>query len=532
MNRRDFFWSFGASAGAFGATFDRRSDVIADVISSGRLADDRDFDPTERSLVELVRAQATGESTAESLTQRYLQRIGVLDRAGPRLGAVLALNPNALTIARSLDVERQAGQLRGPLHGIPLLLKDNIETLDPLATTAGALALAAARHSEDAPAVARLRAAGAIVLGKANLSEWANVRSPRSISGWSALGGQTRNAYDGQRNPSGSSSGSAVGVAASLCAAAIGTETDASILAPASINGTVGMKPTTGLVSNAGVVPISKRQDTMGPLTRTVADAALLLSVMAQRSLNWDGATPTLERFPPGFRFGVLPPASSAHPEVVRQSQDWFILLQREGAVPVDIEPPREWRTMQDLELEVVLYEFKASIDAYLAGIKVGSQARSLTDLIEFNIRHGREEMPFFGQELLEQAAALGPLTTSAYRESLRHLLHIADVAGLAAIFSRYKVDVLVAAGNGPAELIDQVWGDRYETSGGWPLMASAAAVAGYPSLTVPAGFVFGLPVGIAFVAPRFRDGMLLRVGQIFERAMAARRPPNYSIGS
>jgi amidase len=397
-------------------------------------------------------------------------------------------------------------------------------------TTAGSLALANVRHAEDAPAVARLRAAGAIVLGKANLTEWANVRSPHSVSGWSAIGGQTRNAYDTKRNPSGSSSGSAVGTAASLCAAALGTETDASVLAPASINGIVGMKPTAGLVSNVGVVPISQRQDTIGPLARSVTDAALLLSVMAQPSVTWDTATPVRGSFPSGLRIGVLPPASSAHPEVIRQSQDWFRLLQHEGAELVDIQPPNEWEAMPEQELEVLLFECKASIDGYLARLEGNPEVGSLADLIAFNVRHAREEMPFFGQEYLEQAEALGPLSTTVYREALHHLLYIADDAGLAAIFSRHKVDVLAAAGNGPAELIDQVWGDRYEASGGWPSMASAAAVAGYPSLTVPAGFVAGLPVGIAFVAPRFRDGMLLRVGRTFERAMGARRPPRYDI--
>lgn len=512
--------------------FDSGSASLVDPISSGQPAQARDFDPTERSLAELAAAQARGDATAESLVQSYLKRIADLDRSGPRLGAVLALNPDVLSIARSLDAERRQGKLRGPLHGMPLLLKDNIESLDPPPTTAGSLALATARHIEDAPVIARLRAAGAIVLGKANLTEWANVRSPHSISGWSAIGGQTHNAYDVRRDPSGSSSGSAVGTAASLCAAAIGTETDASILAPASINGVVGMKPTAGLVSNLGVVPISHRQDTVGPLARGVADAALLLSVMARPSMRWDAAMPLEDGFPSRFRVGVLPPAPSAHPEVIKQSQDWFKLLQHEGAELVDVPPPIAWEEMPAMELEVLLFECKASINEYLARLAGASPVRSLADLIAFNMRHASEEMPFFGQEYLEQAQALGPLTSAAYRDGLRNLLHASDAAGLASIFARLKVDVLAAAGNGPAELIDPVWGDRYETSGGWPAMASAAAVAGYPSLTVPAGFVASLPVGIAFVAPRFRDGMLLRVGRTFERAMTARRPPRFAGGS
>jgi amidase len=496
----------------------------------GVATDVPNFDPSECSLQELACAQADGRTTAVELTHSYLRRIATLDRDGPRLGAVLAVNPDALAAAQGLDAERYAGKLRGPLHGIPLLLKDNIETLDPLPTTAGSLALEAARHRTDAPVAARLRAAGAIVLGKANLTEWANCRSPHSISGWSAVGGQTRNAYDGSRNPSGSSSGPAVAAAANLCAASIGTETDGSLLAPASINGIVGIKPTAGLVSSQGVVPISPRQDTAGPMARSVADVALLLSVMAQPSAQWDRATTPLGDIPKGLRIGVLPPPASAHPEAVRDSQGWFKALAQEGAVLVDVEPPKAWSTMPDEELDVLLYEIKAALNNYLAGFNGSLAVRTLADLIEFNTRHAAEEMPFFGQEYFEQAETRGPLSTLAYRKKLRHLLHVTDEAGLSALFAKHRVDVLVAAGNGPAELIDRVWGDRYESSGGWPPMASAAAVAGYPSLTVPAGFVSGLPVGIAFVGRRFRDGLLLQIGRMFERTIAARRPPHFEV--
>jgi amidase len=525
MNRREFVEAVGAlalAAGSGAASAGKLSSGLTDEPRPGR---GEDFDPVERAIAELSRAQADGHASAESLTQHYLQRIDRYDRQGPRLGAVLAVNPDALAAARSLDTARRAGKVLGPLHGIPILIKDNIETRDPLPTTAGSLALAGARHSEDAPVAARLRAAGAVVLGKANLSEWANFRSSRSVSGWSAVGGQTRCPYDPTRNPSGSSAGPAAGTAANLCAAAVGSETDGSVLAPASINGLVGVKPTVGLVSGVGVVPITTRQDTTGPMTRTVADAALLLSVMADPAVRWDGVG-ALESLPAGLRLGVLPPPASTHPQVLRESQDWFKLLQKEGFTLVDVPSPPGWPTLLDDEFEVLLYDFKADLNAYLARFNGTLPVRTLADLIEFNNQHAAEEMPFFGQELFEQSQACGPRSSPAYRKALHHITEVADTSGLAAIFARYKVDALVASGNGPAELIDHVWGDHYENSGGWPPMCSAAAVAGYPSLTVPAGFVDALPVGIHFVAPRLRDGLLLRIGRRFERARNARQPP------
>ena len=512
MNRREFVEAIGSTA------------LLAahDVASAAPAAE---FDPVEKSIAELSRAQAKRQASAESLTQNYLHRIERYDRKGPRLGAVLAVNPQALAAARALDAERRGGKLRGPLHGIPLLIKDNVETLDPLPTTAGSLALAGARHTEDAPVAAQLRAAGAVIIGKANLSEWANFRSSRSVSGWSGVGGQTRCPYDPSRNPSGSSAGPAAGAAANLCAAAVGSETDGSILAPASINGLVGLKPTVGLVSGIGVVPITTRQDTTGPMTRTVADAALLASVMAQPGVRWDGIA-ALESAPKGLRLGVLAPPASTHPEVLRQLQDWLKLLEGTGVTLVAVTAPPAWSTLLEDEFEVLLYDFKADLNAYLARFNGSQPVRTLADVIEFNRQHADTEMPFFGQELFEQAQAKGPRTEAAYQKALRHIQEVADTGGLAAVFAKYRVDALVASGNGPAELIDHVWGDRYENSGGWPPMCSAAAVAGYPSLTVPAGFVAGLPVGIHFVAPRWRDGRLLQIGRAFERARNARRPP------
>jgi amidase len=522
MNRRDFVETIGAVALAAGSGVAGAGAPTTTQPGSVRGAA---FDPTEKSIAELSRAQEQGSASAESLTHSYLERIERFDRQGPKLGAVLALNPDVLGAARALDAERRAGKLRGPLHGIPLLIKDNIETRDPLPTTAGSLALASARHAEDAPMAARLRSAGALVIGKANLSEWANFRSSRSVSGWSAVGGQTRCPYDPTRNPSGSSAGPAVGTAANLCAAAIGSETDGSILAPASLNGLVGLKPTVGLVSGVGVVPITTRQDTTGPMTRTVADAALLLSVMAEPTVRWDGIG-ALESAPPGLRVGVLPSPDSTHPQVLQQAQDWFKLLAREGFTLIEVPSPAGWSSLLEEEFEVLLYDFKADLNAYLARFNGSLPVRTLADLIKFNNQHAAAEMPFFGQDLFVQAQARGPRTTPAYEKALHHILDVADTSGLASVFAKYRLDALVASGNGPAELIDHVWGDRYENSGGWPPMCSAAAVAGYPSLTVPAGFVAGLPVGIHFVAPRWRDGLLLQLGRTFERARNARQPP------
>jgi amidase len=528
MNRRKFFSGLGAAAVAAGAIPRPGEAASPGAASAGEEAahPTASFDPLERSIAELQHAQARSAASAESLTAAYLRRIERLNRKGPQLGAVLAVNPQALASARQLDRERAQGKLRGPLHGIPILLKDNIETRDPLPTTAGSLALVGARHAQDSPMAGRLRAAGAVILGKANLSEWANFRSTRSCSGWSGVGGQTRCPYDPTRNPSGSSAGPASAASANLCAAAVGTETDGSVLAPASINGLVGMKPTVGLVSSQGIVPISSRQDTAGPMTRTVADAAVMFAVMAQPRPDWGGIRLPLQPAPRGLRLGLMRPPASTHPLVAAESQRWFELLRREGFTLVEVPTPRPWPALWDLELEVLLYDFKADLNAYLARLDGTVAVHTLADLIAFNRVHAAAEMPYFGQELFEQSQARGPRTSPAYRKALRRLLSAADEHGLAAIFARHRVDALVASGNGPAELIDHVWGDRYENSGGWPPMCSAAAIAGYPSLTVPAGMVDGLPVGIHFVAPRLADEQLLRIGLRFETAMQGRRPP------
>jgi len=488
------------------------------------------FDPVEQPIASLQRALAGGAVTAEALTAAYLARIARFDQHGPGYRSVLALNPQALAAARQLDAERRAGRLRGPLHGIPLIVKDNIETADPMATTAGSVALARSMRPADAPLVARLRAAGAIVLGKANLSEWANFRSTRSSSGWSGLGGQTRNAYAPDRNPSGSSAGSAVAAAASFCAAAIGSETNGSILSPSSLNGLVGLKPTAGLVSARGVVPISPRQDTAGPMCRTAADAALVAGVIAERPLGFGAHGTDLEAFRlRGVKIGAMPVAKSAHPQTGRWYAEARAALAHEGAVITELKAPAAFDEGDDAELEALLFEFKAAINAYLATLDPAQvDCRTLADLIAFNRAHADEELIVFGQELFEMAEAHGPLTEPAYQKAVATLQRTADSEGLATLLGPQGVEILIAPSNGPAERLDEVWGDRRDT--GFAEIASAAAIAGYPSLTMPAGALTGLPVGITLVGNRNQDGLLLQVARAYERATNARLPPRLVI--
>jgi amidase len=517
MDRRDFIRTAGALS-------------LTASAGNSSLAAERAFDPTEQSIASLQRALGSGAVTSETLTAAYLARIARFDHHGPEHRSVLALNPDAQSAARALDAERKAKRLRGPLHGIPIIVKDNIETRDPMATTAGSWALARSRRPADAPLVGRLRAAGAIVLAKANLSEWANFRSTRSNSGWSGMGGQTRNAYARDRNPSGSSAGSAVAAAASFCAAAVGTETNGSILSPSSLNGLVGLKPTVGLVSGTGVVPISPRQDTAGPMCRTVADAAVLAAAMAERPLGFGAHGSDLEAFRlRGVRIGAMPVPTAAHPDTVRLFADARAAFEHEGAVILDLKSPAAFDELEAPEIEALLYEFKAAINTYLATLDPSQvDVKSLADLIAFNRAHADDELVIFGQELFEMAEAHGPLTGAAYQKAVATLQRAADTEGLAALLGQQGVDVLLAPSNGPAELIDHVWGDR--RGGGWSPIAGAAAIAGYPSLTVPAGLAAGLPVGITLVGNRNQDGLLLQVALRFERASNARVPPHLSL--
>ena len=486
----------------------------------------------EEATVEGLQAGlAGGRWTGVDLVRRYQARIRALDQAGPKLNAVIELNPEALAIAKVLDAERKAGKLRGPLHGIPVLIKDNIESADGMKTTAGSLSLAdAPPPREDAFIVKKLRDAGAVILGKTNLSEWANLRSTRSSSGWSGRGGQTRNPYALDRSPSGSSSGSGVAVAASLCAVAVGTETDGSVVSPANANGLVGLKPTVGLVSRSGIIPISHTQDTAGPMTRTVCDAAILLSVLAGTDPR-DPATREADarreadytRFLAkdglkGARLGVVKNHLGVHAHVDAVIRPALEVLTAQGATLVEVE--LKSAAYDDAEFEVLLYEFKADLNAYLAGR--GGSVKDLAGLMVFNEAHRAEEMPFFGQELLQQAQAKGPLTDPAYLKALETCAQARrDILGL---LDKHQVQALVAPTGGPAWLIDHLNGDGSSLS-----FSSPAAVAGCPHITVPAGFAFGMPVGLSFVGGPWQEGTLLKLAYGFEQATRARRAPRFA---
>lgn len=490
----------------------------------------RDF--VEHDVTALQEAMQQGELSSRQLVQYYLDRIDALDRAGPELRAVIEVNPDALAIADALDDERAASGPRSPLHGIPLLLKANIDTGDRMATSAGSLALAAHRAPDDAFLVARLRDAGAVILGKANLSEWANFRSTNSTSGWSSVGGQVRNPYQLRRNPCGSSSGSAVAVSANLVALAVGTETDGSVICPAAINGIVGVKPTLGLVSRDGIIPIAHSQDTAGPMARTVRDAAILLSAMsvmdpadpaaAERAATVTDYARDLDADAlRGKRIGILRSHSGAGNDarIEQILADSVALLEDAGAVIVD---PVEIATegLRDAEYEVLLYEFKADLNDYLESS--GAPLQSLQAIIEFNTANAERAMPIFGQEIMELAQQKGPLTDPAYREALATSKRIAQ-EGIDTALREHRLDALLAPSNGPAWLTDPVLGDHFSVGS-----SSFAAVSGYASVTVPAGFVSGLPVGVSFIGGPFSEAPLLDIAYAFEQVSRIRRPPAF----
>ena len=493
----------------------------------------------ELTLAEIAAAFANGRLTSRRLTRFYLERIGALDRNGPKLGAVLETNPQALDIAADLDRERRTHGVRGPLHGVPVLIKDNVETQDRMMTTAGSLALEGWYAPKDAPLVARLRAAGAVILGKTNLSEWANFRSTHSVSGWSGRGGQTRNPYALDRTPSGSSSGSAVAVAANLCAIAIGTETDGSIVSPASINGIVGLKPTVGLVSRSGVVPLSHSQDTAGPLARTVRDAALLLGVIAGLDAEDPASVAVGERFASGYERFIDPDGlRGARLGIARRFfadsaplnaflNDCVATLERAGAVLVDPADLPVHGTEVAAEQEVLLYEFKAGLNAYLERLPGSMAVRSLPELIRFNETHAGRELKLFDQELLRQAQAKGNLDEAAYRAARDTCLTATRDEGIDAVLSEHRLDAIVTLTSGPAWLIDSVNGDS-DTGG----CSSPAAVAGYPHITVPAGLYRGLPVGLSFFGAAFSESKLIRLASGFEHAADARVAPQFAARS
>lgn len=480
-----------------------------------------DVEPTELSITALQELFAKGFSS-EAIVAGYLARI---EREDALFRSVIAVNPRAIETARVLDLERRTGRSRGALHGVPILLKDNIESIDPMPTTAGSLALARSQATRDADLVVRLRAAGAVILGKTNLSEWANFRSTRSMSGWSAVGGQTGNAYDPKRNPSGSSSGSATAAARSFCAVAIGTETDGSILSPAALNGIVGFKPTQTRVSGRGVIPLSPRQDVAGPMGRNVADVAAVATILFDQPFDVAPVLTARAAVLKGRRIGWWPGSPNLRPDVLAQCNMIRDLLIANGVELVDLSLPAGLQQFGAAEFLALLYEFKQSIDAYLGDLAPARrEARSLAELIDFNRREAAREMPFFGQEIFEQSVACGPLTEPKYLEAVQSLQQSVDVDGLATLFTQSTLDLIVSPGSGPAELIDPIWGNRRDTGGS--SLGSAAAVAGYPSLSLPIGLVRGMPVGLTLVARRNDDTQLLHLAAAIEKAANRRIPP------
>lgn len=490
------------------------------------------FELEELTISELQDGMKSGKFTARSLVRKYLDRIDDVDKNGPALNSVIEINPDAISIAESLDRERKEKGARGPLHGIPILIKDNIDTADRMMTTAGSLALVGSRPAQDAFVAKRLREAGAVILGKTNLSEWANFRSSHSSSGWSARGGQTRNAYEVDRNPCGSSSGSGSAAAANLCAAAIGTETDGSVVCPSSANSLVGIKPTVGLVSRSGIIPISHSQDTAGPMARTVTDAAILLDALTGHDANdkptRDSLRITFEGYTKpdglkGARLGIARKYFGFNDRVDKLMNARIEDMKTLGAVIVDPADIPTSGKFDDSELEVLLYEFKADLNAYLGRLGSSSPVHSLKEVIEFNEKNRDREMPYFGQELFIKAQAKGPLTEKKYLQALakNHLLSRAQ--GIDFIMRKHRLDALVAPTGGPAWPTDWINGDHF--SGGY---SSASAVAGYPHITVPAGYVFGLPVGISFFGGAWSEAKLIKYAYAFEQATKARQAPRF----
>lgn len=489
----------------------------------------------EATIGELQAAMTAGRETSEGIVGAYLARIDALDRRGPELRAVIVVNPDALAIARALDVERRTKGPRGPLHGIPILLKDNIDTGDRMPTTAGSLALEGLTRERDAFIAERLRAAGAVLLGKTNLSEWANIRSTKSSSGWSAVGGQAKNPYILDRSPCGSSSGTGVAIAASYAAAGVGTETDGSITCPSAVNGIVGIKPTVGLASRSGIVPISHTQDTPGPMARTVTDAAILLGAMsgsdprdaATAPSDAKGAkdyTPHLKKDAlRGARIGVARHLGGYLPAVDAVFEASLAELVRQGAVLVDPVEIPNLKEIEKHELDVLLYELKADLDVYLGALPKTARVHSLADVIAFNDAHRDREMPFFEQELFRTAQAKGPLTDPAYLTALSACRTSSREKGIDALMDEKKLDAIVAPSFSPAWSIDLVCGDHFVGGSSGP-----AAVAGYPAITVPAGFVHGLPVGISLFGRAWSEPALIGYGYAFEQGTLARRPPRF----
>jgi amidase len=499
------------------------------------LAEIKPFELDEITISDLQDGMKSGKFTARSLVEKYSARIAEIDKQGPAINSILELNPDALSIADALDQERKTKGPRGPMHGVPVLIKDNIDTADRMMTTAGSLALVGSKPLQDSYVAQKLRSAGAVILGKTNLSEWANIRSSHSTSGWSGRGGLTKNPYALDRNPCGSSSGTGAGISANLCAVGIGTETDGSIVCPSSSNGLAGIKPTVGLVSRGGIIPISHSQDGAGPMCRTIRDAAILLGALtgvdprdsATAGSQGKSFTDYSQFCDPnglkGARIGVARKYfgfSEAVDALMEQSLD---AMKKQGATLVDPADIETLGKFDESELLVFMYELKADLNSYLAGLGPNAPVRTLKDIIDFNDRNRQKEMPYFGQDLFLKAEAKGPLTEKAYLDALDKNRQLARTEGIDATMDKNRLDAMVAPTGGPAWLTDLVNGDH--VAGG---SSNAAAVAGYPNINVTAGFISGLPVGISFFGRAWSEPTLIRLAFAFEQTIKARQAPRF----
>jgi amidase len=537
VNRRSFLKTAFVAGTAAGVTplYPALGAAREIVGSPAAAADVKAFELDEVPVAELQAGMTSGKFTARSLVEKYSARIDEIDKRGPAINAIIELNPDSLAIADELDRERKAKGPRGPMHGIPVLIKDNIDTADKMMTTAGSLALVGSRPQQDSFVAQKLRQAGAVILGKTNLSEWANIRSSHSTSGWSGRGGLTKNPYALDRNPCGSSSGTGAGISANLCAVGIGTETDGSIVCPSSSNGLAGIKPTVGLVSRSGIIPISHSQDGAGPMCRTIRDAATLLSVLTGVDPA-DAATAAsagkfyadYTRFcdPNGLkgaRIGVARKYFGFSDSVDALMETSLDVMKKQGATLVDPADIETLGKFDESELLVFMYELKADLNAYLARLGPNAPVHTLKDIIEFNERNRQKEMPYFGQDLFIKAESKGPLTEKAYLDALEKNHQLARTEGIDATMDKFHLDAIVAPTGGPAWLTDLVNGDH--VAGG---SSNAAAVAGYPNINVTAGFISGLPVGISFFGRAWSEPTLIRLAFAFEQATKARQSPRF----
>jgi len=517
--------------------------TIYPALSAGRVAppaesaapEVKPFELDEITITELQDGMKSGKFTARSQVEKYSARIDAIDKRGPAVNAIIEMNPDALSIADALDKERRAKGPRGPMHGIPVLIKDNIDTADRMMTTAGSLALVGSKPPKDSFVAQRLRAAGAVILGKTNLSEWANIRSSHSTSGWSGRGGLTKNPYALDRNPCGSSSGTGAGISANLAAVGIGTETDGSIVCPSSSNGLAGIKPTVGLVSRGGIIPISHTQDGAGPMCRTVRDAAILLSALtgidpddaATAASAGKAETDYAQYCDPnglkGARIGVARKYFGFNDSVDALMEQSLDVLKKAGAILVDPADIETLGKFDESELLVFMYELKADLNAYLARLGPGAPVQTLKDIIDFNERNRQKEMPYFGQDLFVKAEAKGPLTEKEYVDAVTKNHQLARTEGIDALMDKSRLDAIVAPTGSPAWLTDLVNGDH--VAGG---SSNAAAVAGYPNINVTAGYIMGLPVGISFFGRAWSEPVLIKLAYSFEQATKARQAPRF----